>query len=169
MGNATFTYQQSQAVSSTGAPQGTIIVATGTSGDVTRRIQLSVTPESGASIFAEEGLASGDFLNLQGNPTIYTHSGANGNITFAGSAAICGVTAHGVGDTVSGTNTCPGYPTTEGDKSIPSLSEAFRLQLLTTNRNCQIARTCSPAASYNKNGEYWDPVARAIEIGEMRR
>ena len=166
VGNATWTYRQSPAATTAGAPQGTIIVATGTSGNVTRRIALNVTPESGASIFAEEGLATSDFLTLSGNPSIYVNTGSNGNMSFAGSAGICGVIRHGVGDSISGTNTCPGYPSTEGDRSIVPLSPTFRTTLLTTNRNCQLARTCTPTASYTKSGDYWDPVTRTVTVGE---
>ena len=166
VGNATWTYQQSSAVSAAAAPQMTTIVATGTSGDVTRRIALSVQPESGASIFAEEGVATSDFINLTGNPSIYVNTGSNGDVSFAGSAGICGIIRHGAGDDLTGTNTCPGYSVTEGDRAIAPLSESFRVSLMSTNRNCQIARTCAPAASYTKTGSFWNPTTRTINIGQ---
>jgi hypothetical protein len=166
VGTASWTYQQSSAASTAGTPQPTTIVATGSSGGVSRRIALSVRPESGASIFAEEGVATSDFINLTGNPSIYVNTGSNGNVSFAGSAGICGIIRHGAGDHLSGTNTCPGYGVTEGDRAIAPLSESFRVGLMSTNRNCQIARTCSPAASYTKSGSFWNPTTRTINIGQ---
>ena len=166
VGRASWTYQQSSAVSTAGTTQATTIVATGYSGNVTRRVAVTVQPESGASIFADEGVATSENITLGGNPSIYTNMGANGSIGFNGSAAVCGTVRYGAGDSLTGTNTCPGYPVTEGDKAIAPLSESFRRTLLMTNRNCQIARTCSPAASYTKGGSYWNAATRTINIAQ---
>lgn len=166
VGGATWTYQQSSALSATGAGQPTTIVATGTSDGVTRRVAVTVRPESGASILAEERVATMDYLTLSGNPNIYVNTGTNGDVTMSGSSGVCGHIRHGVGDDVTGTNRCPGYEIYEGDKNLPPLSAAALASLRASNRNCQIARTCSPAASYSKNGSFWDPATRTIDIGQ---
>ena len=165
VGISTWTYQQSSAVSTAGAVQPTTIVSTGNSGGVTRRVAITVSPESGASIFAEEGVATSDFITMSGHPNIYTNAGSNGDVSFAGGAGICGIIRHGVGDDVTGVNSCPGYPVTEGDRALAPLSESFRTTLVSTNRNCQIARTCTPAASYTKGGSFWNASTRTISIG----
>ena len=166
VGSATWTYQQSAALSPTGLAQPTTIVATGNSDGVTRRISLTVRPESATTILGDDQIAAADFLDLSGNPDIYTNVGTNGDVIMGGNSSVCGHIRHGIGDEVIGTNHCSGYQVYEGDKTLPPLSEAARQQLIVSNRNCQLARTCSPAATYTKSSSFWNATTRTISIGQ---
>ena len=165
VGSATWTYQQSAAIASNGFGQETTIVATGSSDGVTRRIEVTTRPESGANILGEDRIATTSYINLSGNPTLHTNVGTNGDVFFSGNAGVCGNIRTGIGDTVEGENRCPGYETYEGDKPLPPLSESFRQMLKASNSNCQLARTCSPPVSYSRSGSFWNATSRTLTVG----
>ena len=94
VGNAVYSYSVSAYTGS-----GSIdVVSVGSSGDVSRRVNVALKTSSGKNVFAEERLIGQDEINLKGSFEIETSIGTNGNIfQDGGSGTICGNDRHGTG------------------------------------------------------------------------
>ena len=143
------------------------VVATGTAGGVTRRIEIAysesavleetkkstegesssgetksgTTGSSGSSGF--EGLIGQDSIELQGNADIKVGIGTNGSVTGVGNATVCGDIRHGVGKkwTTSGNaHQCSGYKVTEGNKTLPPVSSFMPSNIATSNSNYRLVK-----------------------------
>jgi hypothetical protein len=134
VGGATFFYRASAY-----SPTGTLsVVAVGTSGTVSRRVEVGLFSEGGNNVFADEKLIGQDGIEIKGNPYIHTSIGTNGSITGKGSYTICGDERHGVGKEAP-TPSCGGEKL-EGEKTLPPV--VAPADIATHNWNCRLAANC---------------------------
>ncbi len=139
VGDASFTYRVS-AYSGTGTYD---VVAVGTSGTVSRRVDVGLFSYNGKNVFAEEKMIGQDGIELKGGVTVKTDVGTNGSIELNsenGQAPIlCGDLRHGIGKTAP-TPKCNGT-VSEGEKNLPSITAPSNLS--TSNSNCRLSATCT--------------------------
>lgn len=134
------------------------VVATGTAGGVSRRIEVtynSGTPVGGEKITefekkgvynpgANEGVISYEDLHIE-NSDVGVSVGSNGNVIVDNNGIACGNIRHGVGKSKKfGNNAvqCSGYQTTEGNITMPPVSSFMPAGLATTNSNYRLV-TCT--------------------------
>jgi len=138
VGDATYTYRVS-AYAGTGAYN---VIAVGTSGTVSRRVNVGLVSYNGKNIFADEKLIGQDGIELKGGVTVKTDIGTNGNIELNsenGKAPIlCGNLRHGLGKSAP-TPKCNGS-VEEGEKNLPAITLPSNIS--TENSNCRLAVTC---------------------------
>jgi hypothetical protein len=135
VGGATYSYRIS-AFTESGAIE---IVSVGTSGSVTRRVNVSLQTASPKSIFAKERLIGQDEIEIVGTKTrIETDIGTNGSIIVGGSPVICGHDRIGPGK--SGPTPSCGKQKTEGIQNLPPISVPSNIT--TFNDNCRLAQNC---------------------------
>jgi hypothetical protein len=138
VGGATYSYRVS-AYSATGAMS---VVAVGTSGTVSRRVQVGLISESGKKVFADEKVIGEEDIVVNGNPKINTDIGTNGSIEGKGHYTICGNDRHGVGKQAPDPS-C-GKSKSEGEKSLPAVKAPT--DIATSNWNCRLAANCANPA-----------------------
>ena len=73
------------------------VVATGTQGDATRRVDVKAHSVSGQSIFGDFQVKAGDSITLDSNARIHAGTASNGDITLSSNAKQCGPASVGVG------------------------------------------------------------------------
>jgi hypothetical protein len=139
VGDATYTYRVS-AYAGTGTYN---VIAVGTSGTVSRRVDVGLVSYNGKNIFADEKLIGQDGIELKGGVTVKTDIGTNGNIELNsenGKAPIlCGDLRHGLGKSAP-TPKCNGS-VEEGEKNLPSITLPSNIS--TENSNCRLVPKCS--------------------------
>lgn len=139
VGDATYTYRVS-AYNGTGVYS---VVAVGTSGMVSRRVDVGLYSYSGKNVFAEEKMIGQDSIELKGGITVKTDVGTNGNISLNSengkAPVLCGNVRHGLGKT-SPTPKCNGT-VSEGEKNLPEITVPSNLS--TSNSNCRLSATCA--------------------------
>jgi len=166
VGGGAYTYRVSPAGSTCGEFH-LCVVATGTVGEVSRRIEVaysesavqqtiedkttgttttgdqtngSTTTGSSTSF---EGLIGLDAIELSGNADVRVGMGTNGDVTAVGNADACGDIRHGIGKkwtTTGNAKQCPGYKVTEGNKSLPPVSSFMPSNITTSNSNYRLAQ-----------------------------
>ena len=103
VGGATYSYQISAYKKGTELS----VVSTGTSGEVSRRVDVGLISVNGKNVFADEHLIGQDDIHIKGNVNVETDLGTNGTIEKDGSSAVvCGNIRHGVGQTQDWTPDC---------------------------------------------------------------
>jgi hypothetical protein len=154
------------------------VVSVGTSGTVSRRVNVALKTLSGKKVFADEKLIGEDEITLEGGPTIETDIGTNGSIVGSGSPTICGNDRHGIGEeapTPNGPPTCSVQgEETEGNKNLPEIVPPENIA--SENDNCRLARNCPTEPTirvdtYSKKvskTDPWDAGHRAINIGSSQ-
>jgi hypothetical protein len=139
------------------------VVSVGTSGTVSRRVNVGLKTLSGKKVFADEKLIGEDQIELEGNPTIKTDLGTNGNIIGSGGPTICGDERHGVGKTAPPTE-CGEI--LEGNKTLPGVVAPENIEAL--NEICRLTLSCADSTKFDtyskKNAWPWNASKRAIEI-----
>lgn len=139
------------------------VVSWGTSGNVSRRVNVGLKTLSGKNVFADEKLIGENQIELEGGPVIKTDLGTNGNIIGSGGPKICGDERHGIGKTAP-TPECGEI--TEGTKTLPGIVPPA--DIATNNENCRLTRTCTDKNQYDyytKQNQYpWNAAKRAIEV-----
>ena len=118
VGGATYSYRVTPQVSA-----GTVsVVVTGTSGSVSRRVDVSFTSSPAGGALGTEGVIGEEEVLLEGsNATIESNVGSNGFVNANGHPTVCGNIRHGVGKTsASPPKQCSGYAVTEGNATLPS-------------------------------------------------
>jgi hypothetical protein len=169
VGGATYSYM----VSEYGANQEVDVVAVGTSGTVSRRVNVALKTYSGKNVFANEKVVGQGEIKLEGNPLIETDIGTNGTIKGEnGNATICGNDRHGEGGKAP-TPSCEGE-VTEGNKNLPSITPPANLA--TKNDNCRLAKNCATETTvrvdtYSKKATTttpWDAGNRVINIASSQ-
>jgi len=142
VGSATYSYWVGPAaVDSTRT-----VVATGTSGNVTRRIAISFKTTTVGSIFDSAGVIGQDKITMTNNSDIRVGVGTNGDVSLSNSANICGNIRHGVGKKVSFENSsgqCSGYGESEGNQTLPEVSTFMPTDIATNNYNYRLAQCVS--------------------------
>jgi hypothetical protein len=174
-GGATFTYQVS--AYSEGSPA-LSVVAIGTAGTVSRRIEVGLITFGGKQVFADEHLIGQEKIEVIGNPYIKTDIGTNGDVIGKGNAfELCGNVRHGIGK-VAPEPDCNGE-VLEGNKELPEVNPPENIA--THNSNCRLVPNCvedplevdpyvtqGGGSGKGKGGgpaSPWNPTTRELEIG----
>lgn len=138
VGDATYTYRVS-AYTGTGTYN---VIAVGTSGTVSRRVDVGLFSSNGKNVFADEKFIGQDNIELKGSVNIRTDIGTNGNVTLTDengkNAIICGNVRHGIGKTAP-TPDCNGTKS-ESEKNLPAITPPSNIA--TSNSNCRLSVTC---------------------------
>jgi hypothetical protein len=154
------------------------VVAVGSSGTVSRRVNVALKRLSGKKVFADEKLIGQDQISLEGGPIIETDIGTNGSILTSGGPKICGDDRHGIGQTAptpTGPPTCPEQgEVTEGNKNLPEIVPPTNIA--TENDNCRLAQNCTglkagQVDTYSKKTsktDPWDAEHRAINVASSQ-
>jgi hypothetical protein len=168
VGNAAYSYRVSAFTES-----GTIeVVSVGSSGTVSRRVNVSLIAGTPKNIFAKERLIGQDRIEINGTGTrIETDMGTNGDIVASGNPTICGNDRHGVGKT-GPTPSC-GKQKTEGNQPLPPISPPSNIA--TVNDNCRLAQNCpdpTQVDTYSKKvtqNNPWVGSSRTIDIASKEQ
>lgn len=125
------------------------VVAVGTAGGVSRRVNVRFVSLAGNKVFEAEQLIGESGIHLEGGPTLDTDIGTNGSVeqTSNGKSAIlCGDIRHGVGGTAptpSGPPTCPEQgEVTEGSQTLPPVVLPAGLTTATSS-TCRLVPNCT--------------------------
>jgi hypothetical protein len=117
IGAAEVTYQ----VSTYGTSKEVQVVAWGSSGGVTRRVDVGLKAIDGKNVFADEKVIGEEGIEFKGSAAdIYTDMGTNGEITSTGGShpTLCGNGRHGIGKKEVPPLSCGGIET-EGNMILP--------------------------------------------------
>lgn len=180
VGGAAYTYRVS-AYSATGVYN---VVAIGTSGSVSRRVNVGLIAYSGKNVFADEKVIGQDNIHLKGSVNLKTSIGTNGNVELTDengkNAVVCGDIRHGI-DKEAPEPKCNGT-VSEDEKNLPEITPPTNLK--TENSNCRLVPNCtisSEVDTYTKsNGkkeeeakrtskEPWDSKLKDINIPQNSR
>ncbi|HEX3609101.1 MAG TPA: hypothetical protein VHU14_05455 [Solirubrobacterales bacterium] len=121
------------------------VVATGASTGVSRRIDVTFTAQTVASILATEGLVGRESITFSGNADIRVGVGTNGSVVSSGNATICNNIRHGVGKEwqhSGNASQCNGYSIAEGEDELPQVSTFIPPDIATSNSNYRLV-TCT--------------------------
>ncbi len=173
VGGASYSYRVSPQVSS-GA---LMVVSTGASDGVSRRVAVALKATSVGSLLSGMGVIAQDDINLYNSAEIRTGVGTNGNVTLYNSATICGSIRRGVGKSVTYYNSaeqCNGYSVTEGNQTLPPVSSFMPADIATNNSNYRLVKCTStnnpvgcgldPFSSNNKHLWPWIASSRTLEL-----
>jgi hypothetical protein len=120
---------------------GTIdVVSVGSSGTVSRRVNVTLKTSTPKNVLAKERLIGQDEIEIVGTSTrIETDIGTNGSIIVGGSPIICGNDRIGPGKT--GPNPSCGKQKSEGTQNLPPISVPANIS--TYNDNCRLEHNCT--------------------------
>jgi hypothetical protein len=154
------------------------VVATGTSGNVSRRIAINFKTTTVGSVLSAAGLIGEDSVSLVNSVDVRVGVGTNGNVSLGNSATICGDIRHGVGKQATYENSskqCSGYTTTEGNQTLPAVSTFIPTNIATNNSNFRLVKCTSKNvptgcgldtySSDNPHNWPWIPSKRELVIG----
>lgn len=170
VGGATYSYMISAYAS---AKSEIDIVSVGTSGTVSRRVNVGLKTFSEKKVFADEKVIAQGNIVLEGGPRIETDIGTNGSIESKGTPIICG------NDRSGPAGEAPTPECGEKTKEIKNLPEIVPPEnIATVNDNCRLPQSC-PAAnppridsytgdSKTKIGTVWNSTKKAVEIGSSQ-
>lgn len=139
VGDATYTYRVSAYTGS-----GTYnVIAVGTSGSVSRRVDVGLYSTNGKNVFAEEKMIGQDSIEMKGGVTVKTDVGTNGNITLNSengkAPVLCGNLRHGIGKEAP-TPKCNGT-VSESEENLPSIT--LPSNIATSNSDCRLVPNCT--------------------------
>lgn len=174
LGGSSYVYRSTPAV----AGSVTSVVSTGTSGEVSRRVEVTFNTTTVGSALSNEGVIGVDDVEIDNNADARVGVGTNGNIYVHNNGNVCGNIRHGIGKGAEFENNgtqCQGYGITEGNVSLPPVSSFIPTDIATNNANYRLV-TCTqtspekvPAGcqtdTYSgkwKSTEPWDPETRTI-------
>jgi hypothetical protein len=122
---------------------GTIdVVSVGSSGTVSRRVNVALKTSTPKNVLAKERLIGQDEIEIVGTKTrIETDIGTNGSIIVGGTPIICGNDRVGPGKT--GPNPSCGKQKSEGTQNLPPIS--VPADISTYNDNCRLEHNCTGA------------------------
>jgi hypothetical protein len=138
VGTATYSYRVTPQAGGTMS-----VVATGTAGGVSRRIDITFTATTVGSALSAEGLIGLEDLEIDNNADARVGVGTNGNIYIHNNANVCGNIRHGVGKKATFDNNgtqCSGYGITEGNVSLPAVSTFMPTDIATNNSNYRLVK-----------------------------
>jgi hypothetical protein len=162
VGGSSFSYQ----VSSYQKGAELSVVSVGTSGGVSRRVEVGLYSSNGENVFANEDVIGQDNISLSGTPDIETDIGTNGSVEGNGSFTICGDVRHGVGKSAPEPD-CDGE-VTEGNKELPEVTPPENIA--TVNSNCRLVPNCTKEPKKEvdtwskKNG--WNASTRTLSVAQ---
>lgn len=142
VGDSIYSYRVSAMV--VGAPMS--VVSTGTSGGVSRRVDVTLGAESVKKILEEEGLIGESGIKIPGNPHINVNVGTNGSIETSGNSwEICGNARHGIGQTgPTDEELCKGGEAGEAEVSLPPVSSFIPPDIKEENSNSRLMMCVTP-------------------------
>jgi hypothetical protein len=169
VGNAAYSYRISAYTGS-----GSIdVVSVGSSGKVSRRVDVALKTSSGKNVFAEERLVGQEEIHLKGSFEIETSIGTNGNIFQEGtSGSICGNDRYGVGKGAPEPS-CSGEKFEE-NRELPAITPPANIA--TENSNCLLAQHCTSGPFAGQIDTYtkkvtsttpWQESTRTISYGSQ--
>jgi hypothetical protein len=169
VGGATYSYM----VSAYDPGGGLDVIAVGTEGTVSRRVEVSLISYNDIEVFLNERLIGQDNIELKGTPDVLTDIGTNGSINGKKESTICGKVRHGTGESAiepDGPPTCKTKgEVTEGEKTLPPVVLPEGIE--TNNDNCRLEETppvgCSGTDTYSKKRSStrpWDKTNRIINV-----
>jgi hypothetical protein len=135
VGAAAFTYQVSAYSSVIKLIH---VVARGTSGAVTRRVNVDLQAIDGKNVFADEKVIGEEGIEFNGSAAeVYTDLGSNGEITNSGNShpTLCGNGRHGIGKGEVPPLSCGGVET-EGNMVLPPIVPPANIA--TINDDCRL-------------------------------
>jgi hypothetical protein len=141
IGAAEVSYQ----VSAYGASKEVQVVAWGTSGGVTRRVNVGLKAIDGKNVFAEEKVIGEEGIEFNGSAAeIYTDMGTNGEITSSGNShpTLCGSGRHGIGKGAVPPLSCGGVES-EGNMVLPPVVAPAEVE----KDNCRLLQTAPAGCS----------------------
>jgi hypothetical protein len=169
VGGASYSYR----ISAFTAGNPVNVVSVGSSGTVSRRVNVSLNSVNGKNVFADEKLIGQDGITLNGNFKIETDVGTNGNIVQSGgSGTICGNDRHGIGKEAP-TPSCGGVKTEE-NLELPAITPPANIA--TENSNCMLAQYCPSGPYAGKVDTYskkidknspWESAPRVINVSSQ--
>lgn len=178
VGGGKYTYRVSPAGSTCGEYK-LCVVATGTVGEASRRIEVAYsespvtetienkttgTENNGTTTTGTtgttgtsgiEGVIGLEGIELNGNGEIHVNVGTNGDVTGNGNTKVCGDIRHGVGKAFKPTGNakqCEKYVITEGNKSLPPVSSFMPSNIATVNSNYRLAKCTSTKPTKSPTG-----------------
>jgi hypothetical protein len=162
VGGSSFTYQ----VSAYQKEAELSVVSVGTSGGVSRRVEVGLYSTNGENVFANEHVIGQSNIEVSGTPDIETDIGTNGSILGNGSFTLCGDVRHGVGKT-SPEPDCDGE-VTEGNKELPEVTPPDNIA--TVNSNCRLVPNCTKEPkkevdTWSKKNE-WNASTRTLTVAK---
>lgn len=164
VGGGKYAYRVSPAGSTCGEYH-LCVVATGTVGEVSRRIEVAYNEsavtetiengttgtESGGSESTGttgtsgssgiEGVIGLEGIELEGNAEIHVNIGTNGDVTGNGNTVVCGDIRHGVGKQwipTGNAKQCEKNVVTEGNKTLPPVTSFMPSDIATVNSNYRL-------------------------------
>jgi hypothetical protein len=169
VGGATYSYQ----ISAYKKGSELSVVSTGSSDEVSRRVNVNLLSVNGKNVFADEDLIGQSGINIKGNVNIETDLGTNGSIEKDGSSAVvCGNIRHGLGKAPDWKPNCD-KEVLEGEKDLPAIDPPSDLS--TNNSNCRLVPKCkeakdvdtwaSPPKNKRTDKEPWQASPGIINIG----
>jgi hypothetical protein len=181
VGGATYSYRATPQVSNSTMS----VVATGTDGTVSRRIDVTLKGSTAGSALAQEGMIGLKKVTLGGNANVRVNVGSNGYVDGEGNNAIaCGNIRHGVGKAPNSENKAPkqcnGYSVTESEVQLPPVSSLIPPTIATSNSDYRLV-TCTKTPPEVKQAEPtgcqldtytgnwktkppWNPATRTISL-----
>jgi hypothetical protein len=140
-GGATYHYEVS-AYSPTGT--GVQVVSTGTSGEVTRRVDVALTLHQEEGVFKDEGLIGEEKINVEdAAATIEANLGTNGIVSGNRNSYICPPETERVGPGEEGKSLQPDCGRLiAGVKKLPLVAPPT--DIATNNSNCRLAAAAKP-------------------------
>jgi hypothetical protein len=141
IGAAEVSYQ----VSAYGASKQVQVVAWGSSGGVTRRVNVGLQAIDGKSVFAEEKVIGEEGIEFNGSAAeIYTDMGTNGEITSSGNShpTLCGSGRHGIGKGAVPPLSCGGAES-EGNMVLPPVVAPVNVE----QDNCRLLQVAPAGCS----------------------
>ena len=141
IGAAEASYQ----VSAYGASKEVQVVAWGSSGGVTRRVNVALHAIDGKNVFAEEKVIGEEGIEFNGSAAeVYTSMGTNGEITSSGNShpTLCGNGRHGIGKGSVPPLSCGGVES-EGNMTLPPVVAPSNVE----EDNCRLLQVAPTGCS----------------------
>ncbi|HEX7278059.1 MAG TPA: hypothetical protein VF255_00420 [Solirubrobacterales bacterium] len=141
VGSSSYVYRSTPAVDSTTMS----VVATGTSGTVSRRVAITYKATTVGSALGKEGLIGVDKVEIDNNADARVGVGTNGDVYTHNNGNVCGNIRHGVGKKATFENNatqCKGYGISEGNVTLPPVSSFMPTDIATNNSNFRLF-TCT--------------------------
>jgi hypothetical protein len=177
VGGSTYAYRSTPLSGST-----MTVVATGSDGSVSRRIEIGFKTTTVGSVFSSAGVIGEDWVTFDNgsetSPGVGV--GTNGDVKLENSSIICGDIREGVGngppDFKNSSGQCSGYSQTEGEVTLPSVSTFIPTDIATINSNARLVSCtstipeklppeCGEDTYSSSSKSPWDATKREIVVG----
>lgn len=158
VGGSTYAYRSTQFGGAT-----TTVVATGSDGTVSRRIEIGFKTTSVGSVFDSAGVIGEDWVTFDNSSETSpgVGVGTNGDVKLENSSIICGDIREGVGKGPpffkNSSSQCSGYAKTEGNVMLPAVSTFIPTDIATKNSNARLVKCTSPNVPIECGQDIYSP------------